>query len=349
MTTRRLDFIAPKEVACVEVENSQLGAKEVRLTTLYSGISAGTQLTAYRGINPFVKKQFNQEQRIFTERVEEESSLYPVRGCWGYEEVGVVSEIGSTVSGIKEGDVVYGTWGHKSSHVVSEDFASDHLLPEGLDPLAGIYSQMGAIALNAILDADIHVGETVVVFGQGVPGQLVAQLARLNGAEVIAIDLDDYRLGFSEQFGAAHTINSRNCSDVASRVKELTGGRGADIAIEISGASGALHEAIRSVVYNGRVVTAGFYQGGAKDLYLGEEFHHNRVQLIGSQISGINLQLTNRWDRLRMERTIMELALSGRLKLAELVTHQVPFDQAADAYRMLDANTEKSLQVVLKF
>ncbi|SFT14604.1 zinc-binding alcohol dehydrogenase [Paenibacillus sp. BC26] len=349
MTAQRLDFIAPKEVAFAAIDDHKLEAKEVRLTTLYSGISAGTQLTAYRGMNPFVKKQFNPEQRIFTDRIEEESSLYPVRGCWGYEEVGVVSEIGSAVNDIKEGDVVYGTWGHKSSHVVTEDFARDHLLPQGLDPLAGIYSQMGAIALNAILDADIHIGETVAVFGQGVPGQLVAQLARLNGAEVIAIDLDDYRLGFSERFGAAHTINSRNCSDVASRIKELTGGRGADIAIEISGASGALHEAIRSVVYNGRVVTAGFYQGGAKDLYLGEEFHHNRVQLIGSQISGINLQLTNRWDRLRMERTIMELALSGRLKLPELVTHQVPFEQAADAYRMLDLNTEKSLQVVLKF
>ncbi|MBP3964716.1 zinc-dependent alcohol dehydrogenase [Paenibacillus lignilyticus] len=349
MTAQRLDFIAPKEVAFAAIDDNKLEAKEVRLTTLYSGISAGTQLTAYRGMNPFVKKQFNPEQRIFTDRIEEESSLYPVRGCWGYEEVGVVSEIGSAVNAIKEGDVVYGTWGHKSSHVVTEDFARDHLLPQGLDPLAGIYSQMGAIALNAILDADIHIGETVAVYGQGVPGQLVAQLARLNGAEVIAIDLDDYRLGFSERFGAAHTINSRNCGDVASRIKELTGGRGADIAIEISGASGALHEAIRSVVYNGRVVTAGFYQGGAKDLYLGEEFHHNRVQLIGSQISGINLQLTNRWDRLRMERTIMELALSGRLKLSELVTHQVPFEQAAEAYRMLDANTEKSLQVVLKF
>ncbi|RAP73653.1 zinc-dependent alcohol dehydrogenase [Paenibacillus montanisoli] len=348
MAALRLDFSAPKEVAFVEIEEQQLAANEVRLSTLYSGISAGTQLTAYRGINPFVKKQFDGDRRLFLDRTEEAPSLYPVRGCWGYEEVGVVSELGSAVSGLKEGDVVYGTWGHKSTHVVTESFARDHLLPEGLDPLAGIYSQMGAIALNAILDADIHVGETVAVFGQGVPGQLVAQLARLNGAEVVAIDLDDYRLGFSKRLGAAHTINSRE-ADAASQIKALTGDRGADIAIEISGASGALHEAIRSVAYNGRVVTAGFYQGGAKDLFLGEEFHHNRIQLIGSQISGINLQLTNRWDRLRMERTVMELALSGKLKLTELVTHRVPFEQAAEAYRMLDANAEPSLQVALQF
>ncbi|AZN38255.1 zinc-dependent alcohol dehydrogenase [Paenibacillus albus] len=349
VAAKRLDFIAPKEVAWFEIEEAALQSDEVRLSTLYSGISAGTQLTAYRGVNPFVQKQFNEAARIFEAREQGETSLYPVRGCWGYEEVGIVTELGSAVNGIKESDIVYGTWGHKSSNTVSASFAREHLLPEGLDPLAGIYSQMGTIALNAVLDADIHIGETVAVFGQGVPGQLVAQLARLNGADVIAIDLDDYRLGFSRRLGAAHTINSRQTADVSKLIKELTGGKGADVAIEISGAAGALHEAIRCLAYNGRVVTAGFYQGGARDLYLGEEFHHNRISLIGSQISGINLQLTHRWDRLRMERTVMELARSGRLKLTELVTHQVAFEQADAAYRMLDTNAEPALQVVLKF
>ena len=58
--------------------------------------------------------------------------------------------------------------------------------PPASIPRIGIFSQIGAIALNVVLDADIHVGETVAVFGLGVPGQLVAQLARLNGARVIA-------------------------------------------------------------------------------------------------------------------------------------------------------------------
>ena len=54
--------------------------------------------------------------------------------------------------------------------------------------MLGIFSQITAIALNMILDADIHVGETVAVFGLGVPGQIAAQLARLNGARVVAVD-----------------------------------------------------------------------------------------------------------------------------------------------------------------
>ena len=64
----------------------------------------------------------------------------------------------------------------------SAERASARLLGADVDPRIGIFSQIGAIALNVILDADIHVGETVAVFGLGVPGQIVAQLARLNGA-----------------------------------------------------------------------------------------------------------------------------------------------------------------------
>ena len=68
-------------------------------------------------------------------------------------------------------------------------------------------------------------------------------------------------------------------------IRELTGG-GADSAIELSGADRALHEAVRSVVVEGLVAASGFYQGGAANLRLGEEFHHNRVRIVASQISG---------------------------------------------------------------
>ena len=55
-------------------------------------------------------------------------------------------------------------------------------------PILANFSQITAIALNMVLDADIHVGETVAVFGLGVPGQITTQLARLNGARVVAVN-----------------------------------------------------------------------------------------------------------------------------------------------------------------
>ncbi|MBB3128442.1 2-desacetyl-2-hydroxyethyl bacteriochlorophyllide A dehydrogenase [Paenibacillus rhizosphaerae] len=341
-----LVFERPRSIAFHQVEEQRLEQGQIRLRTLYSGISAGTQLTAYRGTNPMVSKVPDSHTGLFMER-SADTSMYPVIGGWAYEEIGRVEEIGPGVDAVKLGELIYGAWGHRSTHIVTETYARDHKLQESIDPITGIYAQMGAIALNAVLDAHIHIGETAVVFGQGVPGQIAAQLARLNGARVITVDLDDWRLDLSRTFGAAQTINS--IKEDAGKVIMAATGTGADVAIELSGFTAGLHQAIRSVVYNGRVVAAGFYQGDAGGLFLGEEFHHRRIQVISSQIGNVSVELQNRWNRLRLERTVFRLAASGLLNLKGLITHVVPFKEAAAAYEMIDRKTEPHLQVVLSF
>src|SRR5690606_2590625 len=114
---------------------------------------------------------------------------------------------------------------------------------------------------------------------------VAAQLAHLSGARVIAVDPLPGRLELARQLGADDVIEAEGAAEC---IKGLTAGRGADACIEISGASQALHEAIRACAYSSRVVAVGFYQGEPHGLLLGEEFHHNRVALVCSQISGIN-------------------------------------------------------------
>ena len=334
----------PKQVGYEEYEERTLKCNEVRIQTLYTGISAGTELTSYRGTSPFFSKKWDVNSRIFEKDIETSWS-YPLKQ-WGYEEVGEVVELGTDVEGVEIGDVIFGTWGHKSTHIAEESFARDHKLHKELDPICGVFSHIGSIGLNAILDADIHVSETVAVFGQGVPGQIVTQLAKLNGAKVIAVDLDDSRLAVAKKFGADITINSKKC-DASKKIKEITKGLGADVAIEISGSSRALHEAIRSVAYSARVVASGFLQGEPKGLFLGEEFHHNRINLICSQISGVNPSLSNRWNRLRLNHTVMDLQKEGKLDLKGLITHVIPFNEAVKAYETLDIGSEEVLQMVL--
>jgi threonine dehydrogenase-like Zn-dependent dehydrogenase len=121
------------------------------------------------------------------------------------------------------------------------------------------------------------------------------------------------------------------------------------VAIELSGAYPALHEAIRSVMPGGRVVAAGFYQGPATALDLGEEFHHNRVSLVASQIGGLPTALTQRWNVARLQRAVLALVAGGRLDVTALVSHVVPVDDAASAYRLLDEDPSEALQVVLDF
>ena len=129
----------------------------------------------------------------------------------------------------------------------------------------------------------------------------------------------------------------------------MTGGNGVDVCLELSGSTLALQQAIRSVVTGGKVVALGFYQGEAKGLYLGEEFHHNRVQIVCSQIGGINPAYSGRWDHARLRRTIMDLQAQDRLRLRELITEVYPFERAAEAYRRLDQDPGSAVQLVLDF
>src|SRR5215212_3990231 len=346
MRSIAVEFTGPRTAAVVEETARPLQAHEVRLQTLYSGISAGTELTIYRNTNPYQHKRWDAEARLFVPDAANQSVQYPV--VVGYEEVGAVSETGAAVDDLPVGTVVYGTWGHRSEAVVEASHVRERILPAGADPLFGIFSHIGAIALNGILDSSLHLGETVAVFGLGVVGQLVCQLARLSGAEVIGVDLIPRRLQMAEQLGTNPVLDGRAGSP-AEAIKRLTGGRGADVCIEASGSTQALNEAIRAGARDARVVALGFFQGAAQGLYLGEEFHHNRIQIICSQIGGVAPELQPRWDRLRLVHTFMRLAAAGRLHLQPLITHIVPAAEAPALLRRLDEAPADVLQAVLDF
>jgi 2-desacetyl-2-hydroxyethyl bacteriochlorophyllide A dehydrogenase len=335
----------PGRIGLVTHEPQPLGPNEVRIATLYSGISAGTEMTAFLGSSPFLNRRWDPSRRLFVEG--EQSWTFPMPAM-GYEEVGRIVEVGRDVTKVREGQVVWGTWRHRSEHVADEDWAALRILDEGVDPKLGIFSQIGAIALNAVLDANVHLGEYVAVFGQGVPGLMVTQLARLNGATVIAVDRLALRLDRARAAGADHVLDASE-GDVAARIKEITGGRGADVSIEITGASPALHEAIRSTAYNSRVIACGFFQGEGRGLRLGEEFHHNRVNIVCSQISGVNPSLDHRWDRARLDQTVMRLVSGGRVDFGQLISHVIPAPRAQDAFDMLRDRPAECLQVVLDF
>jgi len=340
---RMLSFTSVQNAEIVDEDSRPLEADEVRISTLYSGISAGTELTAYRGTNAYMNKKWDEELRLFVDG--STSFEYPVNG-WGYEEVGEVSEVGSDVTSVSVGDVIWGTWGHRTETIQKADRAAQRILAPGTDARVGIFSQIGAIALNVVLDADIHVGETVVVFGLGVPGQLVAQLARLNGARVIGVDGVASRRELAMKLGADLVLDA-NEGSVAEKVRALTDGRGADVCLEVSGNYRALNEAIRTVAYNSRVCVAGFMQGEGIGLRLGDEFHHNRIQLVCAQISGVNPSIDHRWNEYRLQKTFIELAVAGKVNVTDLITHEFPLEDGGEAFQLVDTATTDVLQVIL--
>jgi len=343
---RALVLKAPRELAFEDVPDAPLGPGEVRIRTLYSGISAGTELSQYRGSNPFMSKRFDAGRRLF-QPSDAPSWDYPIRNL-GYEEAGEVVETAPDVTDIAPGARVFGTWGHRTHHVMTRDEALPRLLPEGADPLIGIFSHIGAVALNGVHDAQIRIGDVVAVFGLGVPGQIAAQAARRSGAHVIGVDPQQGRREMALRLGCPEVLDP-SAGPVAEAVRERTEGRGADAVIEATGNAAALHEAIRTAAYAARVAALGFFQGEARGLLLGEEFHHNRIVLVSSQISGVAPEASYRWSKPRLWRTAVRLQHEGVLDLVPLVTHVEPFEDAPTLFARLDAGDGQALQTVLRF
>ena len=342
---RVVQLLEPRSVAVASYPDTEPGPGQVRLRTRWSGISAGTELTQYRGRNPYQKRQWDSRRRLFIEGTP--SVSYPL-DTWGYQEVGVVEAVGDGVNPGAVGRAVWGAWGHRGSVVVDQAFAASHAVPPGVSEQQAIFARIGAIALNAVLDADIQLGEYVAVFGLGVPGLLATQMAHESGATVIAVDRVGKRLALADELGADRILDV-DSEDVAEAIRALTGGRGADVSIELTGSYLALHDAVRSTAYNSRVVCSGFLQGEGVGLRLGEEFHHNRIAVVCSQISGVRTDLSHRWSSHRLETTVLELIASGRIDVDPLVSHVVPVADAARAYRLLDEADPDVLQVVLDF
>jgi 2-desacetyl-2-hydroxyethyl bacteriochlorophyllide A dehydrogenase len=340
-----VQFTEPGRVELIENDPAPLGPGSVRVATWYSGISAGTELTAYRGTNPYLNATWDADRRLFLPG--QPSFAYPVQG-WGYSEVGQVVEVAPDVTSLQIGDVVHGIWGHRSDAVLPASALEWRTMPGTVDPVLGTFARVGSIALNGVLAADVRLGERVAIFGQGVIGLLATRLATLSGGRVYAVDTVAGRLATATAMGAVETIDALREGGAGAYIRELTDG-GADSAIELSGTDRALHEAVRSVVVEGLVAASGFYQGGASHLRLGEEFHHNRVRIVASQISGVPVGLGGRWDQPRLVRTVMELILAGDVDAGGLVTDVVEASRVAEVFGRLDAGDPDILQAVLRF
>jgi threonine dehydrogenase-like Zn-dependent dehydrogenase len=339
----------PREIQLSPYEELPLEADQIRAEAIISGISHGTELALYRGISPFAAKSFDRELRLFVD--DRGTDAYPMR--LGYEWVGIVREVGGEVRAPAVGDLVHLALPHRDTHTLAPEGGAAvpwSVLPPGLDPERAALLHSVTISLQAVHDARLKVGDAVAVFGLGSFGLLAVQLARLNGAGWIAgVDPVEGRRELARRFGADLLLDPASC-DVGREITLAAGTSGADVAIEFSGRYAALHQALRSVRVAGTVVAAGFYVGsGDSDLRLGEEFHHNRLTLVGSMSGWDVPHRAPGWDRPRLRATALELLAQGRLDVEPFVTHRVPFARAAEAYELIDRRPAEELRVVLTY
>jgi threonine dehydrogenase-like Zn-dependent dehydrogenase len=378
--------LEPGKAALFELKLPPLKDGEFRVKTLYSGFSAGTEMTQLRGTNVVNKFGIDPETRIFN--TGKGSGDVPMQSVpiMGYMQVATVME--SKTSQVKVGDTVCTPYGHRTEHNVPETNHWIHL-PSHIEPLLGVFvGQMGPICAQGVMRADIALlsreladdpasfaerrvptlrepkfwarhfgqgirGKNVLVFGAGIVGLMSALFAKKFGArEVAVVDQVSSRLALVEQFGLT-PVNGREV-DVARWAKTRAGWgetpdtRGADVALQCTASDAALQTATAALRRMATVVDLGFYQGGASHLHLGNEFHHNGIGHVCAQIQNLPAGITRR-DL--SELTIALLSddfYASRLK-AHVITDVVPYRQAQSLFDRLLANDLTVVQGVLDF
>ncbi|MDB5473559.1 MAG: Threonine dehydrogenase, partial [Devosia sp.] len=268
----------------------------VRLETLYTGFSAGTELTFLKHTNPYFHSRWDAERGVFV--AGEPGLHYPVPFL-GYMEVARVVE--SRTPAFRPRQVLATTFGHKTGHTANP--AMDVLipLPNDLDPILGIFvAQMGPIAANGILHADAEhfgsgvvrlgqslSGKPVLVIGAGTVGMMTALFARNAGAsEVVVADPSPFRRERLQAMGFVAMEEDQAWQHA--RTNWHSGGeRGADFVFQTRAHAGSLHTALRALRPQGTVIDLAFYQNGANELRLGEEFHHNGLAIRCAQINRV--------------------------------------------------------------
>ena len=328
-------FPGPRQVELRREPLPDVGPDDVRVRALVSGLSHGTEMLVYRGQAPA-----DLELDLPTLRG---SFSFPIK--YGYASVGRVVDLGQDVRDLGVGDLVFTLHPHQSEYVVPASLAVR--LASETEPERGVFLANLETAVNVALDAAPRLGERVLVLGQGVVGLLIARLLRAAGAHlVLTVEALPARRARSQSFAGADVVLEPG-EGVVQRVRELTDGVGADLAVEASGNGAALATAIDSLAFGGTVVVCSWYGSKPVSVPLGGAFHRRRLRLISSQVGAIDASLQPRWTHRR--RLDVAQRYLGRLDLGELITHRVPFDGAADAYRLVDEHPEDTVQVVLTY
>jgi NADPH:quinone reductase-like Zn-dependent oxidoreductase len=360
MRERNVVVTAPGRVEIAESDAEPVPAGGFRAQTLFSGISAGTELSYVKGTNPALHAAYDPVLGLFGA---EPSDAYPVTRL-GYMEVARVAD--SRTPAVADGTVVAMTYGHRTAYL--GDPLRDRVvpLPAELDPILGIYvAHMGPICANGLLHAaaDLHGtdvrsladgvrGRRVAVTGAGVVGLLTALFARAYGAaSVVVLDPTERRREVAAGLGL-DTIDPESGDDAAVVLKtewrHAADDRGADVVFQCRGQASALHLALRLLRPQGTVVDLAFYQGGADAVRLGEEFHHNGLSLRCAQIGRVPRGLAPIWDRERLSaETIDLLRVDGDAIRKHLISAVVPFDEAPALLGDLADRRRQELQAVL--
>ncbi len=357
-----------KDIIVDEVPDPVASPHHVLIRPVYSLISSGTETASIHaeGVLKEVKdnpshigKVLNiMKQQGPVRTVAEVMAKFSEYAVIGYSGAGLVAEKHPTVKDLEIGDrVAYGGegTGHGEMIVTGRNLVAK--LPDNVGFDAACFATLGSIAMNSIRTAGIGLGDSVAVIGQGLVGQLIGQLARLQGGVVTAIDLRSERVALAKTLGAQHGVAGEG---VVEGVMNVTNGRGADVVIIAAAAKsdGPCRTALEIVRDRGKIVIVGavnvtfdWYAAYLKEV----QVLMSRAYGPGSydpvyEREGRDYPLPYvRWTENRNMEEFIRLIGTGQVDVAPLVTHRFALEDAPEAYQTIMAPGSSSLAVLLKY
>ncbi len=322
-------FPKPKTVIVEDKEIPRIKGDEVLIRTERSLVSIGTELTILSGEFPPQSYWANYGKYPFTP---------------GYDNIGMVVDAGPDADRSLIGKTVASYSPH--AMYVSASQKDIMLVPQGVSMDEASFFTIAEIVMNGVRRSQLSFGESVVIYGAGILGQLTARICKMAGAmPVIVVDVSDNRLEYLP--GNIVKINPLK-QDVASEVERLTKGRMADIVFEVTGNQNLIVEEFKCLRRLGRFVVLSSPRGPTY-IDLHDYCNAPSFTIIGAHnMSHPPVEtLNNPWSRRRHVELFFDMLQNGELDVSKLITHKVPYKDAPEIYGQLLKDRTKALGVIL--
>ncbi len=333
MENRAIVFKAPWQVALQNQEvQAEAGENEVFVKNYYSLISPGTELACLSG----------------------NESWFALPNTPGYIGCGEILATGNNVTHLAKGDKVFTYGQHKQYYKIdlTDRYGGMCLkIPENIRPEFVPFTRIASIAMTAIRVSEIELGDYVAVIGAGAVGNMAAQLAGLQGAKVIAIDINENRLELAKKCNIFETVNSSD-PDWKSKIREITNGEGVSTLIDATGIAQVITDAADVVALYGELILLGSprapYETNVTDLL--NKIHLPAFITMKGALEWRYPSFKDEFVKHSLERNseiIMKLIREEKLQVEPLLSHRITPKEAPAAYNGLKENKDKYIGVVI--
>ncbi len=274
----------------------------------------------------------------------------------GYASAGTIVALGENMHGFKVGQRVACAGGgfavHAEYNVVPRNLLTP--LPKNVDFESAAFATLGAIAMHGFRLAEPQVGERVAVIGLGLLGLLMAQIASAAGCSVLGIDIDPKRIKLASSLGL-QAVTRKNAESTS---QAFTANRGFDIVLICADTSSNDPVELAAVIARDRariVATGAVGLNIPRKIYYEKELSFINSRSYGPGRYDLSYEETGndypigyvRWTEGRNLESVVELMANGKLKVAPLISHRFPIDEAATAYEVITGKTKESFLGVL--